>query len=107
MNSTTSNETAHNLISEINYQAASIVSKQIIKNPNGNVTLFAFAEGESLAEHTSPFDALVLILEGTMEITLGGEPIDVSSGERLLMPANISHGLIAKTNTKMLLTMIK
>ncbi len=107
MESTLKNETAHNIISEIDYQSASIVSKQIIKNPNGNVTLFAFAEGESLAEHTSPFDALVLILEGTMEITLGGTPINVTSGERLLMPANISHGLIAKENTKMLLTMIK
>ncbi len=107
MDNTPANETAHNIISEIEYQSASIVSKQIIKKPNGNVTLFAFAKDESLAEHTSPYEALVQILEGSMEITLGGEPHIVTGGERLLLPANVSHGLVAKENTKMLLTMIK
>jgi len=101
------NETPTNIIGEIDYQSASIVSKQIIKKPNGNVTLFAFVKGESLAAHTSPYDALVLILEGNMEITLGETSHNVSGGERLLMPANIMHGLEAKENTKMLLTMIK
>ncbi len=107
MDTTQNNAVPTNIVGEIEYQPASIVSKQIIKKPNGNVTLFAFAKDESLAEHTSPFDALVQILEGTMEITLGGEPHIVAGGERLLLPANVSHGLVAKANTKMLLTMIK
>ena len=92
---------------EINYQDGSVVSKQIIKKPNGNVTLFAFAKDESLTEHTSPFEALVYMVEGEMEIKVGGVPYNVKSGEIILLPPNIPHGLIALQKAKMLLTMIK
>lgn len=95
------------LIDDINYQPNSIVSKQIIKKPNGNVTLFAFDKGESLSEHTSPFDALVYMVDGKMEIKIGGKPFEVTGGEYILLPANIPHGLIAVEKSKMLLTMIK
>jgi quercetin dioxygenase-like cupin family protein len=98
---------AKNLSSEIDYQAGGIVSKQILKKPNGNITLFAFDKGESLTEHTSPFEAVVFIAEGEMEITIGGEPHIVKAGEILVMPPNISHGLAASQKAKMLLTMIK
>ncbi|HRI45732.1 MAG: cupin domain-containing protein [Ignavibacteriaceae bacterium] len=94
-------------IEDISFQPASIVSKQIIKKPNGNVTLFSFDEGENLSEHTSPFDALVYIVEGKMSVTIGGEPVEVNSNEYLVMPADIPHGLKALMQTKMLLTMIK
>jgi quercetin dioxygenase-like cupin family protein len=95
------------LIDDIDYQPNSIVSKQIIKKPNGNVTLFAFDKGESLSEHTSPFDALVFMVDGMMEIKIGGKPFEVKGGEYILLPANIPHGLIAVEKSKMLLTMIK
>lgn len=92
---------------EINYQGGSIVSKQLIKKPNGNVTLFAFESGESLTEHTSPYEALVQIIDGEMEIKVGGTPHTVKEGEFLLLPPNIPHGLTAVQKSKMLLTMIK
>ncbi len=97
----------HNLDQYIAYQPNSIVSKQIIKKPNGNITLFAFDKGESLTEHTSPFEALVYIVAGSLEIKVGGVPYIVSAGESILLPANISHGLNAIEQAKMLLTMIK
>ncbi|MCZ7603203.1 MAG: cupin domain-containing protein [Melioribacteraceae bacterium] len=97
-----------NKISEmIEYQSGGIVSKQIIKKPNGNLTLFGFDKGESLTEHTSPFEAVVNIIEGEMEITIGGKPYNVKAGEMIIMPPNIPHGLVAKEKTKMFLTMIK
>jgi quercetin dioxygenase-like cupin family protein len=95
------------LVDAINYQNGSIVSRQIIKKPNGNITLFAFDKDESLTEHTSPFEAVVYMVDGEMEIKIGGNPYNVKAGEILVMPANIPHGLKANIKSKMLLTMIK
>ncbi|MFA6596108.1 MAG: cupin domain-containing protein [Ignavibacteriaceae bacterium] len=95
------------LIDAINYQNGSIVSKQIIKNSNGNITLFAFDKDESLTEHTSPYEAVVYLVDGEMEIKIGGNPYTVKAGEILVMPPNIPHGLKATGKSKMLLTMIK
>lgn len=91
----------------VGYQNGGIVSKQIIKKPNGNLTLFGFDKGESLTEHTSPYEAIVNIVEGEMEITIGGEPYTVKTGDMIIMPANVPHALTAKEKTKMLLIMIK
>jgi len=95
------------LIDAINYQNGSIVSKQIIKKPNGNITLFAFDKDESLTEHTSPYEAIVYMVEGEMEIKIGGNPYIVKAGEVIVMPPNVPHGLKAIVKSKMLLTMIK
>ena len=95
------------LIDSITYQNGSIVSKQIIKKPNGNITLFAFDKDESLTEHTSPYEAVVYMVDGEMEITIGGNPFGVKAGEMIVMPPNIPHGLKATEKSKMLLTMIK
>jgi quercetin dioxygenase-like cupin family protein len=95
------------LENEISYQDGTIVSKQIIKKPNGNITLFAFDKDESLTEHTSPFEAVVYIVDGEMEIKIGGNPHTVEAGEIIVLPANIPHGIIAVKKSKMLLTMIK
>lgn len=95
------------LIDSIKYQNGSIVSKQIIKKPNGNITLFAFDKDESLTEHTSPFEAVVYMVDGEMEISIGGTPYKVKAGELIVMPANVPHGLKAASRSKMLLTMIK
>ncbi len=95
------------LVDEVIYQEGSIVSKQIIKKPNGNITLFAFDKEETLTEHTSPYEAVVLVAEGEMEIKIGGNPYNVKQGEIIIMPSNIPHALRAIQKSKMLLTMIK
>ena len=95
------------LIDAIGYQNGSVVSKQIMKKQNGNITLFAFDKDESLTEHTSPYEAVVYMVDGEMEITIGGNPNNVKAGEVIVMPPNVPHGLIATVKSKMLLTMIK
>ena len=90
----------------VSYQQGSVVSRQIIKQDRGNVTLFAFDESQGLTEHTSPFDALVHVIEGEAQITISSMPLRVRTGEMVLMPANQPHALTAITKFKMLLTMI-
>lgn len=91
----------------IDYQEKAIVSKQIIKKPNGNVTLFALDKDELISEHTSPYEALVQVIEGKMKITVGGQNYNLEEGEIILLPSNISYGLVALEKSKILLTMIK
>ncbi len=91
----------------VQYQQDSVVSRAIIQGEKGTVTLFAFDEGQSLSEHSAPFDVFVQVLEGAMEIRIGGDPNKVSSGEVLIMPANIPHSLKATTKVKMNLVMIR
>lgn len=71
----------------VNYQDGAIVSREIIKKPTGTVTVFAFDKGEGLSEHTAPFDALVQVLEGEIEIIISGQPYRLQDGEMILMPA--------------------
>lgn len=96
-----------NLNKIINYQEGSIVSKEIISKPTGTVTLFAFDKGQGLSEHTAPYDALVMIIDGVAQITVDGQNHEVKMGEMLIMPANSSHSLKAIQSFKMILTMIK
>ena len=91
----------------IGYADGGVVSKQVLKNEAGNITLFSFDEGQGLSEHAAPFDALVQNLEGEAEIVLGGQPLQLKKGESVIMPAGVKHSLLAKTRFKMLLTMIR
>jgi len=91
----------------LNYQEGTIVSRELLKKPSGNVTLFAIDEGEGLSEHTSPYDALVQLLEGKAEITVDGEVHTVGEGEIMLLPAGQPHALKAIESFKMMLTMIR
>ncbi|MGD2200950.1 MAG: cupin domain-containing protein [Candidatus Bathyarchaeota archaeon] len=91
----------------IDYQDGAVVSRTIIDKPTGTVTLFAFDEGEGLSEHTTPFDALVQVLDGEVEIIIGSEPYILTEGEAIIMPADIPHALRAISAFKMLLTMVK
>jgi len=91
----------------VSYQEGSIVSREIVKKPTGTVTVFAFDEGQGLSEHTAPFDALVHVLEGEVEITIAGKLHRLQSGEMILMPAQQPHALKAMQRFKMILTMIR
>lgn len=91
----------------IDYANGSVVSKTIVKKPTGNITLFAFDTGEGLAEHSSPYDALVQLLDGKAEITIGGTSYNLQAGQNIILPANIPHALKANEKFKMMLTMIK
>lgn len=91
----------------VSYQEGSVVSRQITKADAGNVTLFAFDLGQVLSEHTSPYDALVHVLEGEAEVLIGGQPFVLHMGQAVIMPANVPHALKALTSFKMLLTMIR
>lgn len=97
----------HNLKGLIDVSPDSIVSRTILKSENNNLTLFAFDKGQDLTEHISRFNAFVFIVEGKMELKIGGQPVIVSAGEMTLMPADIPHALKAFEKTKMLLIMMK
>ena len=89
------------------YQDGAVVSKTLIDRGIGTITLFSFAEGQGLSEHTAPFDAFVQIVEGAAEITISGVAATVREGEMIIMPANRPHSLKAKERFKMLLVMVR
>jgi quercetin dioxygenase-like cupin family protein len=91
----------------LQYQDGSIVSRVLLKNKGGTVTLFAFDQEEGLSEHTAPFDALVVVLDGKAYIEISGKGYEVSKGETITLPANQPHAVKATTRFKMLLTMIR
>ena len=88
------------------YQEGAVVSRTLLKRA-GTITLFAFDAGQSLSEHTTPFDAVAHVLEGDAEIIIAGTALRVSAGEMVLMPANQPHAVQARTPFKMMLTMIR
>lgn len=95
------------LINLIDYQKGSVVSRMIIGKEKGTVTLFAFDEGHGLSEHKAPFEALVYVLDGELEITISGKPYHLKAGKVIIMPADEPHALKAITRMKMLLIMIR
>lgn len=96
-----------NLVEMVNYQDGAVVSRQVVKEEAGNVTLFAFDQEQGLSEHTAPYDALAHILEGEAEITISGKPFSLKAGDAIIMPAHEPHALKAIQKFKMLLTMIR
>ena len=91
----------------VGYQEGSVVSRQLLKGPSGSVTLFAFDAGEGLSEHTTPHDALVLVLDGRAEITVGGEAHEVGAGEGILLPGGEPHAVAARERFIMSLVMLR
>lgn len=88
-------------------QPQAVVSRTLVNQKSGTVTLFAFDSGQGLSEHTAPYDALVHLLEGEMDILIAGQPYRLSGGQMLLMPADQPHALKANLPCKMLLVMIR
>jgi len=91
----------------VSYQEESVVSRTLAKRNGGTVTLFAFDEGQALSEHTVPFDALVQVLDGEVELTIGGKTVVAKSGDAVLMPADVPHAVNATNRFKMLLVMVR
>lgn len=89
------------------YQEGGVVSRALVARDTGTVTLFAFGAGQGLSEHTAPYDALVLVLEGEADLTVSGRPFHLRAGDTLLMPAREPHALHAPAPFKMLLVMIR
>jgi quercetin dioxygenase-like cupin family protein len=98
---------AQNLNGLIEYAQDSIVSKTILDKPVGTITLFAFDEGQKLSEHTAPYDAVVQVIDGRGQLTIGGRQVAVAAGELVIMPGNVPHAVAAGERFKMLLTMVR
>ena len=96
-----------NLSTALEYQKGSVISRVLLKNAGGTITLFAFDEGEGLSEHKTPYDAFVTVVEGTTRIRIADRDHALNAGDSLLLPANIPHAVDAVTKFKMLLVMIK
>ena len=98
---------ALNLLDLVAYADSSIVSRTIAESKAGTVTLFAFAKGQGLSEHSAPYDALVQILDGAAQLRIGGKAVAAHKGELVIMPANVPHALKAAQPFKMLLMMLR
>jgi len=84
-----------------------IASRVLAKTSGGNVTLFAFDRGEGLSEHTTPFDALALVVDGSLTMTIGGQPVVAVAGTIVRLPANVPHAVDAVESARMLLIMLR
>jgi quercetin dioxygenase-like cupin family protein len=99
--------TVMDLAGLVQYADGAIVSRTIAEGPGGTVTLFAFDSGQALSEHSAPFDAIVVVLDGRAELTIGGSPVAASAGQMVVMPAHIPHAVRAPGRFKMLLVMLR
>ncbi len=91
----------------IAYQEGSVVSRILLQDDTGGLTVFAFDKGQALSEHTVAYNAVIEVLDGVAEITIGGERVEVKAGEIVLMPGGVPHKVDAPERFKMLLTMFK
>lgn len=91
----------------VEYASGGILSKTVLKKETGNISLFSFAKGEALSEHTAPFDAMIQVVDGRGEVIIGGKSFILETGQTIIMPASIPHAVKAVEKFKMVLTMIK
>ncbi len=90
----------------VEYQPGQVVSRTLAQNSAHSLTLFAFDENEEISSHASGGDAVVTILEGNSNITIGDKQYAVTAGQTIVMPAGIQHAVAADGRFKMLLTVI-
>ena len=91
----------------VEYASGGILSKTVLKKETGNISLFSFARGEALSEHTAPFDAIIQVVDGRGEVIIGGKSFILEAGQTIIMPADVPHAVKAVEKFKMVLTMIK
>jgi len=96
-----------NLAGLVDYAPGAVVSKTLLNKKTGTLTVFSFDQGQSLSEHTSPYDATVMVLEGEATLVIDGKPVKVGEGGLAIMPANVPHDVRAEQRFKMLLIMIR
>lgn len=90
----------------VTYQDGQVVSKTLVQNPNVSLTLFSFDKGEEISTHSSHGDAMVYIIDGTAEITIGEETFTLSAGETIVMPSEIPHAVYAPEKMKFMLNVV-
>ena len=95
------------LVNLVAYQDGGIVSRTLVKKNGGTVTVFAFDKGQALSEHTAPFDAIVQVLDGEVELVIGGKKVPAKAGQTVLMPSGVPHAVNATSKFKMLLIMVR
>lgn len=100
-------ESPADVVGLVDYQAGTVVSRALVKAKAGTVTAFAFDAGEGLSEHTAPFDALLLVIDGRATVTIGERVHSMGPGQLVRLPANVPHGVQAEERFKMLLVMIR
>lgn len=103
----TATPTAVGLVQAVEYAPGAVVSKTLAENAAGTITLFAFDAGQGLSEHSAPFDAHVLVLDGRARLTIGGKAVEAAAGQFVTMPANVPHSVQAVQSFKMLLVMLR
>jgi len=103
----TRNQAPEVLAEMVQYQSGAVVSRTLVKKPHGTVTLFAFDAGEALSEHTAPFEALVIVVEGEGEITVSGTAHRARAGQLVRLPAHAPHAVRAVERFKMMLIMVR
>jgi quercetin dioxygenase-like cupin family protein len=91
----------------VEYSEGGIVSKTVLKKQTGNISVFSFDKGEALSEHTAPFDAMIMAIDGRGEIIIGGKSFVLEAGQNIIMPENIPHAVNAIEKFKMMLIMIR
>ena len=96
-----------NLASLIKQTEQGIASRVLAKTSGGNLTLFAFDKGQGLSEHSAPFDAIIMVIEGQLNLIIDGKPVKAEPGTIVKMPANIPHAVEAPIPAKMLLIMLR
>ena len=96
-----------NLSAALEYQERSVISRVLLKNSGGTITLFAFDNGEGLSEHKTPYDAFLSVVEGSARIRIADREHSLNAGDSIVLPADIPHAVDAVTGFKMLLVMIK
>lgn len=98
---------AHLLRALITPTEQGIASRVLAKTDGGSLTLFAFDAGQELSEHTTPYDALVMVLEGALTLTIGGTAVNAAPGSIVRMPGHVPHAVTALAPTRMLLLMLR
>ncbi|HYF81790.1 MAG TPA: cupin domain-containing protein [Clostridia bacterium] len=90
----------------VTYQEGQVISRTLAQGKNLSLTLFAFAKGEEISSHSSSGDAMVYLLDGEADVTIGEKTFHLKKGETIVMPAGISHALLASEQFKMLLVVV-
>ena len=107
MNEIRAHSNVMDLINLVEYQQGNVVSRTLVTKETGTITLFAFDKGQGLSEHTTPYDAMVFILDGNAQIIISKKEFHLNTGQMIIMPANEPHALNAVESFKMMLVMIK